>query len=987
MTTNILEALIQLFALFAAGHDKKGVELGRSHAARYMRAQLPKAWAEESLMRFDELVDQFQRLSGSGEELRAKRLSKLSVKLLRTCTQINKGLEWHEKHVVVLRLMEFLGQVPDEEKVGQTFMATVCESFAMTQARMDALQALVSNEGANSEQVGNDIFELDGDFLGGRFGGSVKGLHLMEGNLFLLKTNGEGSIRVNHNEMPRDTVALLAPGGALRDCLGSTLFHSELVAHLAQTTQVREPLSLRTVDVSHYFKFPTNQALHQFSFEANGGQLVGVMGGSGSGKSTLLNILNGSIKPSFGRVTINGHDIHNDASGVAGMIGHVPQDDVLIAELTVRENLAFNANLSLGTLPMDEQIQRVDQVLAQLGLLEIQHLRVGSVMDKVISGGQRKRLNIGLELLRNPPVLFLDEPTSGLSSRDSEQVMDLLKELTYAGQLVFAVLHQPSSDLFKMLDRLFMLDAGGHPIYWGYPLEAIRHFNALSSRVHADQVECSNCGNVNPEQLFDIVEARTVDEYGKKTGARQTTPKEWNDFYTIILGNNPLPEERKHKPLPSTTSVANGWQQWRTYLRRDVLTKWRSKQYLWVNGLEAPALAMVLAMFMRFSQPGMEYNFRASENIPPFLFISVIVALFLGLSVSAEEVLRDRKQLNREAFLHVKWRHYIHAKMTVVASVTLFHAIGFVAVSHVILEMPAFAWKHVMVLFAVGLFGSMLGLFISSIFKSAKVVYILIPLLVIPQIILGGAIVRFDRFNPALSKADGVPWFGNVIASRWGFEALAVELARNNPFDAAFVPWEDRLYQAAWRRDYWLSEMKRSGNQDAVMAELRKSEQELSEWEGSPFSWEWDSANTVDWKVVQERYGRHYASAFAERRALRKSIQTTSDLADLKDASHNDRLWSWVLQDDRSQRAMWINDEIKQVAGPIHRPMSNDSGLHEAMYVPYKRVGNMALSTFLFDTLVLLFMTAGIWVALLLAPHAVKLQLGSVNAQRTSPQV
>ena len=153
----------------------------------------------------------------------------------------------------------------------------------------------------------------------------------------------------------------------------------------------------------------------------------------------------------------------------------------------------------------------------------------------MISGGQRKRVNIGLELLRKPPVLFLDEPTSGLSSRDSEQILDILKELTYGGQLVFAVLHQPSSDLFKMLDRLFMLDAGGHPIYWGNPLDAVRHFNALASRVHADQCECSACGNVNPEQLFDIVEARTVDEYGRKTRTRRTSPKEWNDFYTIML--------------------------------------------------------------------------------------------------------------------------------------------------------------------------------------------------------------------------------------------------------------------------------------------------------------------------------------------------------------------------------------------------------------------------------------------------------------------
>ena len=986
MTTNILEALIQLFALFAAGHDKRGVELGRSHAARYMRVQLPKARAEESLMRFDELVDQFQRITGAGDELKAKRLAKLSVKLLRTCTQINKGLEWHEKHVVVVRLMEFLEQVQDDDGTGSTFLSTVCESFAMTQSRVQALHALVSSPSAGDGVGLDDLFELSVDFLGARFGGVIKGLHLQEDNLFLLKTGGEGAIRVNHQEMPNEIVALLAPGGALRDSMGSTLFHSELVAHLAQSNRVRDSLALRVENVSHYFKFPSNQALHQFSFEANGGQLVGIMGGSGSGKSTLLSILNGSLKPSFGRVTINGMDIHEDALGVSGVIGHVPQDDVLIAELTVRENLAFNASLSLGKWTTQAQLERVDEVLEQLGLLDIQHLRVGSVLDKVISGGQRKRVNIGLELLRNPPVLFLDEPTSGLSSRDSEQVMDLLKELTYSGQLVFAVLHQPSSDLYKMLDRLFMLDAGGHPIYWGYPLEAIRHFNSLSSRVHADQVECSNCGNVNPEQLFDIVEARTVDEYGRKTNTRRTSPKEWNDFYTIILGHAQLPEQTMHKTLGQSTSVAGGWQQWRTYLMRDVLAKWRSKQYLWINGLEAPLLAMVLSLFMRFNQPGFEYSFRASENVPPFLFISVIVSLFLGLSVSAEEVLRDRKLLRREAFLNVKWRHYVHAKMTVVAAVTLFHAIGFVAVSHVVLDMPSFAWQHILVLFAVGLFGSILGLFISSVFNTAKVVYILIPLLVIPQIILGGAIIRFDRFNPALSQPDGVPWFGNIMASRWGFEALAVELSRNNPYDAAFIDLEDRIYQAAWRRDYWLSALKQSDNADAVRSEMIRSQEELSMWEGSLFSWTWSDTEDVDWDEVKARYNRHYASAFAARSELRKSIQESTNLADLKEASHNDELWAWVLQDNRRERALWVNGEVKQKAGPIHRSVAA-SGLKETMYAPYKTSFGVTYPTFLFNTIVLFLMTSLMWWALLLSPKLDQIQSRWFSAQKRSPQV
>ena len=980
MTTSILEALTQLFALFAAGRGEEGIALGRIHAARYLRNQLPKKWAEESLDRFDQLVDQFQRMPMRGEDMHAKRLAKLSVKLLRTCSQINKGLEWHEKHVVVIRLMEYLEEVPDLE-TGRLFLKTVCESFNIDPTTLAAMQSMVTHGVKKTRSQVEGLFELGEVFLGRRFGGRMVGLHLEDGNLFLLRASDSFGLRVNHQELQEGVVALLAPGGTIRDSMGGALFHSELVAHRQLVRTQRDPLVLRAEDVSHYFNFPREQAIHQFNLRAVGGQLVGIMGGSGSGKSTMLGILNGSTKPTFGSVTLNGKDIYAQAKEVVGWIGHVPQEDVLISELTVRENLEFNARLSIGKLPVEERTARIDNVLQQLGLWEVQHLRVGSVMEKVISGGQRKRVNIGLELLRNPPVLFLDEPTSGLSSRDSEQIMDLLKELTYSGQLVFAVLHQPSSDLFKMLDRLFLLDAGGHPIYWGNPLDAVRHFNSLASKVHSEQCECPSCGNVNPEQLFDIVEAKTVDEYGKKTSIRRTTPKEWNDFYTIMLGNNLAPENSDVGKLKHTSLVAGAFGQWKTYLTRDVFTKLRNNQYLVLNALESPALALLLAGFMRFTTPEMTYTFRESENLPPFLFISVIVALFLGLSVSAEEILRDRSLLKRERFLQVKWHHYVHAKLAVVAFVSLVHSLGFVLVSHAILKIPDFIWTHVAVLFVVALFGNVLGLIISAWFRTAKVIYIVIPLLVIPQIIFGGAIIRFERFNPWFSNPDAVPLFGNIMASRWGFEALAVDLARNNPFDCEFVNWEDRIYRAGWRRDYWLAEVKRCKDASIVMQELKMSQMELSEWEGREFAWPWSSADSVDWNVVKSRYSEHYKNAFASRNQKRSTMQEATNLAELKNMAHNDELWEWVLQDDRKHRAIWVNQHIVQKAGPIHRYPEQTAGLESTMYMPFKSIAGLSTSTMIYNIFALLLMSATLWLGLLATPW-----LQSVNWKGINPR-
>ena len=142
--------------------------------------------------------------------------------------------------------------------------------------------------------------------------------------------------------------------------------------------------------------------------------------------------------------------------------------------------LYYNGKLCLSDLTEEELHDRIIELLKNLDLMSTKDLKVGNVLEKTISGGQRKRLNIGLELLREPSVLFVDEPTSGLSSRDSENIMDLLKELTLKGRIIFVVIHQPSSDIYKMFDKMFILDVGGYCVYYGNPVEALLYFKRKS---------------------------------------------------------------------------------------------------------------------------------------------------------------------------------------------------------------------------------------------------------------------------------------------------------------------------------------------------------------------------------------------------------------------------------------------------------------------------------------------------------------------------
>ncbi|HPX07140.1 MAG TPA: ATP-binding cassette domain-containing protein, partial [Tenuifilaceae bacterium] len=412
----------------------------------------------------------------------------------------------------------------------------------------------------------------------------------------------------------------------------------------------------------------------------------------------------GAETPTSGYVKVNGVDIHAEKDKIEGLIGFVSQDDLLIEELTVYQNLYYNAKLCFDNYNEEQIAEAVNKTLLNLGLHEIKDMKVGSPLNKKISGGQRKRLNIALELIREPAILFLDEPTSGLSSRDSENILDLLKELTLKGKLVFVVIHQPSSDIFKMFDKLLILDTGGYLIYNGDPIESIIYFKSRIQHANWNESECTLCGNVNPEQVFNIVEANVLDEYGNPTRSRKISPTEWQAHFkhTHKQQHN---DEDIPKELPSNPFKIPGWvKQLTVFIRRDVLSKLSNTQYLVINIAEAPVLAFLLSYIIKYynvdvaNQIG--YNLLENSNLPVYIFMSVIVAFFIGLTVSAEEIIKDRKIQKREAFLNLSWSSYLVSKVVILLSISAFQALLFVLVGNTILEIKGMYFYYWLALFS-----------------------------------------------------------------------------------------------------------------------------------------------------------------------------------------------------------------------------------------------------------------------------------------------
>ncbi len=837
MSERILKALMQLFAILA--HVGGESDAGREFVRQFLEEQLNKDLVNEYLLVFDRF---FNEQNKKREGLKArKRTSLNSVKILKICTEVNKELTQKQKVYVLVQLLEFIHQDDHDNEQAIEFVETVADAFNITTEEYKLISDFVKSKEEELPKTNcllliNNHEKYDGEHYhirSEKLNGQVRILNVKSVNMLFMKYYGRTELQLNGQLIYPAKTYVLTQGSSLRGNNVSPIYYSDIINQFLSDSE-QEKTSFTIEKITYKFK-NGNIGLHQMSLNEESGNLIGIMGASGAGKSTLLNVLNGNYKPSKGAVRINGFDIHEpqNKDKIEGVIGYVSQDDLLIEELTVFQNIYYNAKLCFGDLS-DFQIKRLTiRVLHALGLYETRNLKVGSPLEKTISGGQRKRVNIALELIREPSILFVDEPTSGLSSRDSENIMDLLKELTLRGKLIFVVIHQPSSDIFKMFDKLIILDTGGYLIYNGNPVDAIVYFKKQMQQANAVESECPQCGNVNPEQIFNIIESKILDEYGNQTDKRRVKPRDWYRKYKAANTDEEKNEVNTNAPL-SNLKIPNPFNQFKVFIKRDILSKLTNKQYLLINFLEAPVLGFILSFIIKYSSAddalNNEYVFRLNENLTAYIFMSVIVALFLGLTVSAEEIIRDRKILKREKFLNLSKGSYLFSKIFIMFAVSAIQILTFVLVGNTILEIKGMYLEYWLVLFSVACFANMLGLNISASFDSAVTIYILIPFLIIPQLILSGVIVKFEKLNPVITIQKKVPMAGEVMASKWAFEALAVNQFKNNAFNKQFYYLDKDIKTAGFRKNFWLTRLK-----DALsfIKRHKTDEDKLSEVESS----------------------------------------------------------------------------------------------------------------------------------------------------------
>ncbi|MCL2778472.1 MAG: FHA domain-containing protein [Polyangiaceae bacterium] len=553
--------------------------------------------------------------------------------------------------------------------------------------------------------------------------------------------------------------------------------------------------------------------LDHVSFKALPGDMIALMGPSGAGKTTLLMALNGYLPPTSGQVRINGEDLYTIYDALRGVIGYVPQDDIVHPELTVFEAVKYSARFRLPNDYSDAEIdQRVEQTLRDLGLEEVMHLEIGKPEKKVLSGGQRKRVNIALELVTDPVILFLDEPTSGLAADDTTALIDLLHDLTKkTGKTIIMTIHQPAKDEYEKFNLAFIMGYGGIPTYFGPTGQtSYRFFASIIEREgpYRSLPQAQNRNIDNPRDMFDMLkirervvldQMRARDPSVPSNAARLEAARGWRSefwsnnnptFQQMFSGRRAVGTEPIARGVPSRPDVAL-FRQLKLLMSRYWTVKRRDRTGFWIMFLQAPVIGAMLWFVFYWQQKAIPFwclgalqelgkkvhdtkqnsSDLLSHMLPTVdnsaaMFFVVVSAVWFGTSNAAREIVTERAIYLRERMVNLSIVNYIFSKYIVLSLVCIFQCTVLLGIVFFGLGFKGVFFQELGVIVAVSMSATALGLLLSTAVSSAEAAMSLTPIALIPQVVLGGLMVPMTT----ITDAPGLKYLMYVMPARWGFE-------------------------------------------------------------------------------------------------------------------------------------------------------------------------------------------------------------------------
>lgn len=492
-------------------------------------------------------------------------------------------------------------------------------------------------------------------------------------------------------------------------------------------------------------------------------EFVGLLGPSGAGKSTLMDALNGMRPATNGIVLVNSQDLYEHLDSLKQSIGYVPQDDIIHRELTVYRTLYYVARLRLSS---DVSTQEIDQIINEVmdvtGLSERRDVPVGQ-----LSGGQRKRVSIAVELITKPSIIYLDEPTSGLDPATEEKVMKLFRQIAESGRTVILTTH--AMENVKLFDKIVVL-MRGKLVFYGGPQAALRHVGADSFKDLYDKLEApietgvsklpSLPANATAEQKrsHKLQREQIAEEVADEWKRRFTETEEYKVNILQPLGAL-KGQQQAAAPTRHRHTVTDRLRQWKTLAQRYIEVLRHDKFNLLILFGQAPIVAFLTYLVV---------DKESSRDFP--YFVLALVSVWFGTSIAAREIIKERAVYNRERMVNLGLLPYVGSKLLVLSLIVglqcilLFGSLRILQVTG-LMELPGnyYGVPQLLVMILTGMVGIALGLFVSAIVKTSEMATSFVPLMLIPQLLFCGLV--------------GVPkgaykYVGVVMPATWSFDEM-----------------------------------------------------------------------------------------------------------------------------------------------------------------------------------------------------------------------
>jgi ABC-type multidrug transport system ATPase subunit len=970
-----LDSVLRLFALIGNLKQGKGFSVMTSIIEMYLTSQFSKQTVESSLEILSIYIHDYNKIYKTNPD---NWEFFFENELDAQCYMLSRDLDISQRLLVIIYTMEFLPYLldvdiksmrADENSSMFRLLSNIAQKMHIPQSDMDdclafikeSYQELSDNSSVciitdnSSLLIPDVIIQFVKDL-----GGQIIFLWLQHVDRILFKVSGEANFEMGGSQIFKRQTYLMEMGSSLVVNDVNIFYFNDIARAIARRIHCLD-LELEVHALEFHFK-KGDWGIQPLYFKAESRELLAIMGASGSGKTTLMNLLTGFIKPQKGWVRLNGIDVSTYTQKVRSFIGYVPQEDALNEELTAFDNLYYTASLCLGNNKKQAIIEKIQKLLDVLDLIEIKDLRVGSPLDKVISGGQRKRLNIALELIRDPSVLFLDEPTSGLSSSDSENVIKILKQYALNGRLVVVNIHQPSSTIFKYFDHLLLLDKGGRTVYHGPAMRVNSYLKRVLQQADSQLSECHLCGNLNPEEIFQLVQKPKVALEGGYKPERQIKPERWHRHFLRVYFATHSEEENQIKELPVNELKLPGLlNQFYIQSKRNIKTKFADQLTFAISLLLPLFLAIILCYFsMNISDRIGRYVYSENQNIPAFVFMSVIVAIFIGLMSSSQEILKDRGTLRRETFLALNYFTYAGSKLSYLIVLSGLQMLLFTSVSMYMLEIPSDNGMFFYIMWATAVGSNAMGLFLSSVFKSPAAIYITIPLIIIPQILLAGAVINYDRINPSMTSHGAVPLAAQPMYSRWAYEGICVSLFINNEYSRLFYDCEQQISDASYVQNFLLSEMESRffGDSETTSFKITQDSSSYELIKDGLFHLEKDyhypAFPYVNERSIDGDEFQNYIDAVKTEASNRNTIaQGLKDsliaslgnekFSELKNMNHNKKLNEFLIQSDNVEKLIVADHHFIRKFNPVYD--FGETSRKTPFFSPCRKWANIIIST------------------------------------------